>query len=191
MKKIFFIFFLALSVQNIFACDICGCSSGNYFIGPFPQFNKHFLGMRYSFRNFNTVLKSDNNQFSNDFYQTVELWGGIRLSKKWQLFIFAPFNINHSITDDGRKQNNGFGDITIIGNYNLLNELKLNRDTETASQQVWLGGGLKIPTGKFTPDTSEIVLSANTQPGTGSFDFLLSASYSLQVKNWGMNSNMN
>lgn len=191
MKKIFFILFITLSFQNVFACDMCGCSSSNYFMGPFPQFNKYFLGTRYSFRKFNTVLKSDNNQFSNDFYQTVELWGGMRISKRWQLFIFAPFNFNRSITDDGCKQNKGIGDITLIGNYNLLNRLTLRKDSETVYQQLWVGGGLKIPTGKFTVDTSEIVSSANNQPGTGSLDFLLSVTYSLQVKNWGMNSNVN
>jgi hypothetical protein len=191
MKKIFILFLLTLSFQNAYTCDICGCSSGNYFIGPFPQFNKHFFGMRYSYRSFNTVLKSDNNQFSKDFYQTVELWGGLQLGSKWQLIVFAPYNINHSVTDDGNKKNSGLSDITIIANYNLLNKKYLNKDTETVSQQLWLGGGIKVPSGKFVVDTSALVASANNQPGTGSFDFLISLTYSYQIMSWGINCNLN
>ena len=190
MRKLLILILLTISLQNAFSCDICGCSSGNYFIGPFPQFNKYFLGMRYSFRSFNTVLNSDNNQFSNDFYQTVELWGGLRLNKKWQLFMFAPYNINQSVSDEGKKQNNGLGDMTLIGNYNLFDKKYLTKDTQTVSQQLWIGAGVKLPTGKFSIDTSELVSSANSQSGTGSFDFLITATYTLVIEDWGLTSNI-
>ena len=174
-----------------FSCDICGCSSGNYFNGPFPQFNKYFFGVRYSFRSYNTILKADYNQFSKDFYQTTEFWGGLTLRKKWQLFLFAPYNINQSVSDDGKKYNDGIGDMTLIGNYNLLNKKSLNKDTQTVSQQLWLGAGIKLPTGKFSVDTSELVSSANNQAGTGSYDFILTASYTLVIEDWGFTSNLN
>src|ERR1035437_7016796 len=125
MKKIFFIITLTISFQQLFACDLCGCSSGNYFLGPTPQFSKYFIGVRYSFRSFNTVLKNDAGQFSKDFYQTTELWGGFRIKQRFQILTFVPFNINRSNTDDGIKMNHGFGDMTIIGNYNLFDNKSL------------------------------------------------------------------
>ena len=191
MKKTIFTLVLAASLQQLFACDICGCSSGNYFLGPTPQFNKHFIGLRYSFRSFNTVLKNDDSQFSKDFYQTAELWGGFKIKKKFQVLTFVPFNSNHSITDDGEKKNNGFGDITVIGSYKLFDKIILNKDTQTVSQQLWIGGGVKLPTAEFSLDTSELVSSANSQAGTGSLDFLINAAYTLVIDNWGFTSDIN
>ena len=191
MKKILFVVIIAISFHPLFACDICGCSSGNYFLGPTPQFSKHFIGLRYSFRSYNTVLATDASQFSNDFYQTTELWGGFKIRNKFQFLSFVPYNFNYSTTDDGIKRNNGLGDITVIGNYNLLKTKFLNKDTLTVGQQLWIGGGIKLPTGKFSVDTTELVSSANSQAGTGSLDFLLPASYSLAIDNWGLTSNIN
>jgi hypothetical protein len=191
MKRIILFVLLIFSIHETFACDICGCSSGNYFIGPFPQFNKHFVGIRYSFRTFNTVLKSDHAQFSKDFYQTTELMGGMKIGKRWQLLTFVPFNINYSATDDGLKQSSGWGDITLLGNYNVFDKIALTKDTESVSQQLWFGGGVKLPTGRFAVDTNELASSANRQPGTGSFDFLVTSTYTLRIKKWGLTSNAN
>jgi hypothetical protein len=189
MKRALFVILLFGIFTDSYACDICGCSSGSYFIGPFPQFNRHFIGLQYTFRNFSTELSSDNTQFSKDFYQTTELLAGTRIGNRWQALMFLPYNINHSVTDDGTNNSKGFGDLTLLGNYNLFNKRSLTRDTNTIFQQLWIGGGTKLPTGKFAVDTSELVSSANMQPGTGSFDIMLNAIYSLQVKNWGLNIN--
>jgi len=191
MKRIVFAFLMTLSAFQLFACDICGCSSGNFFLGPMPQFNKHFIGLRYSFRSFNTMLQTDNSQFSKDFYQTTELWGGFKIKNNFQVLGFIPYNFNHSTTDDGAKTNNGIGEITLIGNYNLFNKIDLNKDTLSTGQQLWIGAGIKLPTGPFSVDTTELVSSANSQTGTGSIDFLLTATYSLFVDDWGLNSNIN
>ncbi len=191
MKKIILFIAVMLSLQNVFACDICGCSSGNYFVGPYPQFNRHFIGLQYSFRSFRTVLNSDNTQYSNDFYQTLQLMAGTNIGYRWQLMFFAPYNINHSHSDDGISNEQGFGDISLLGNYKILSDKSLNKDTVSVSQQWFIGGGLKVPTGKFEVDSAELVSSANSQPGTGSLDFILNSTYILQIGNWGVNSNVN
>jgi len=190
MIKFFLLACLILIFQQLFSCDICGCSSGSYFLGPVPIYSKHFIGFRYSNRSFNTVLKTDANQFSKDFYQTTELWGGLKIKNKFQVLAFIPYNINHSTTDDGARMNKGFGDMTIIGNYDLFENKSLTKDTLTVGQQLWFGFGVKIPTGYYKVDTSELVSSANSQAGTGSFDFLLTASYNLIINDWGLSSNM-
>ena len=192
MKKILFIALLfIISSTKIYSCDICGCNSGSYFIGPFPQFSRNFAGIRYSFEKYATVLSSDQTQFSNDFYQTTELMAGTNIKNRLQLLLFVPYNTMHSKSDDGINHNNGFGDMTFMGNYNLLSKKYLNRDTVTVFQQLWLGAGVKVPTGKFAVDTGELVASANNQLGTGSFDYMLNLIYSFQIKSWGFNVNTN
>ncbi len=191
MKKITVILLLLLTFNPSFACDLCGCNSGNYFIGPLPQFNTLFVSLRYSFQRYNTTLLGDNSQFSNDLYQSTELMLGTRIKNKWQLLAFIPYNKSKLESDDGIKESKGLGDITLNGNYNIMNKIALNKDTNTVDQQLWIGAGIKLPTGKFNVDENEIVSSTNSQPGSGSFDFLLNALYTLQIKSWGLNLNVN
>ncbi len=189
--KIALFLLISLTLKNLVACDICGCSSGNYFLGPTPQFNTYFIGTRYSFRSFSTVIKTDNEQYSKDFYQTAELWGGLKINQRFQALAFLPYNINHSKTDDGNKLNEGLGDLTLIGNYSILDKVTLTKENAAVSQQLYIGLGVKVPTGQYSINTDEIVSSANSQPGTGSLDYLLSTSYNLTINNWGIASNLN
>ena len=191
IKRLLLIVLLTIIIPKLYACDLCGCNSGNYFIGPFPQFNSHFIGFQYSFQRYGTVLSSDHTQFSNDFYQTTELMARTNIRRKWQVLMFMPYHILYSKSDDGINQNHGFGDMTFMGNYNLLNRKYLNRDTETIFQQVWIGAGIKLPTGKFSVNPDNPVASANMQAGTGSFDYMVNLIYSFQIKSWGFNLNSN
>jgi hypothetical protein len=93
------------------------------------------------------------------------------------------------MSDDGVKNTNGFGDITVISNYKLVD--KRTSGTNMISQQLWVGGGLKFPTGKFSPNVDDIIPDANNQAGTGSVDFILDAIYTYHINDWGINSNVN
>lgn len=190
MKKALLLTVLCFSLFQTFACDICGCSSGNYFIGLLPQFRKHFFGTRYTFRSYTSHIAGDAAQFSKDFYQTAELWGGMNMGQKWQLMAFVPYNINRQTSDDGIRNSSGIGDITLIGNYKLLNTRAGTKKGDWLSQQLWVGGGVKLPTGKFAADPDDIIPDANNQPGTGSVDFLLDALYTIHVGDWGVNSSV-
>ena len=117
-------------------------------------------------------------------------FGGYKLNPKFQILAFAPFNINNSITDDGIRSNNGFGDITLITNYNILNRNSVTSKDAMVSQQLSFGVGIKLPSGAFTVDTSEIISSTSHQAGTGSVDFLLTSAYNLSINNWGLSSNL-
>jgi hypothetical protein len=189
--KIALFLLISLTLKNLVACDICGCSTGNYFLGPTPQFKSYFIGTRYSFRSFNTVLKTDNEQYSKDFYQTAEIWSGLKINQRFQALVFIPYNINYSKTDDGNKLHEGLGDLTLIGNYSILDKVSLTKENAAVSQQLYVGLGVKVPTGQYSLNMAEVVSSANSQPGTGSLDFLLSTSYNLTINNWGIASNLN
>jgi hypothetical protein len=192
-KAVVSIVFLFILISSACTCDICGCGLGNYYIGMLPQFSRSFFGLRYQYRRFHTQLTSDHTQFSNDIFQSIELWGGVNISKRWQMLAFLPYNLNKQISDDGISHTHGLGDIAVLMNYKIFDKSSVNKHNSSISQQLWLGAGIKIPTGKVDIDTNdpEIVAVANSQMGTGSTDILLNAMYTIRFNKVGINTTAN
>jgi len=190
MKKIFLVIIMMTicSCYKISACDICGCGVSNYYIGILPQFNHKFFGFRYHFSSYNTRLVNDPTQFSKDFYQTIEWWGGWNIGKRFQVLALVPYNFNHQNSDEGVSNKNGLGDVIVIGNYKVL-DIRSMAGNKNISQQLWIGGGLKLPTGKFDVDASDPDLAAiaNGQLGSGSTDVILNAMYNIHINKLGIN----
>jgi hypothetical protein len=179
---------LSSSIQ-LFACEICGCGVGNFYLGMMPNFTNKFIGIRYRSLYYRTQANNDPSQFSNDNYETIEIWNGWNLGKKWQLITFIPFQINQRITDDGTKTNTGIGDITVLANYKIW-----NYEESLVMHQLWIGGGAKLPTGQYKIDFSDPTYNLgdpNGQTGTGSLDYLLNVNHALTYLKWGVNTTVN
>lgn len=194
MKKYLIVLILILAVvQESSACEICGCGVGNYYIGLLPQFKSRFIGLRYQFNKFNTRLTSDPTQFSKDFYQSVEIWSGWNIGKRFQLLALVPMNFNHQVSDEGTTNLKGLGDAVVLMNYKLLDINSKTSGSKNISQQLWIGGGLKLPTGKFDiePNDPDVASLANTQLGSGSTDVLLNGMYNIRISKWGITTQAN
>lgn len=174
---------------SIKACPICGCGGGNLYVGLLPDFKYQFIGLRFHASQYHTQLVSDPSQFSTNDYSSIELWGGLRLGKKFQLLAFVPYYINKQVDDDGTTYTHGLGDITVMGQYQVFKSPDRS-SARSLKQQLWMGGGIKLPTGPFNAnmlDSNTTVADINAQIGTGSVDFLINGMYGLSIRNFGLN----
>ena len=201
MKKLFLSFILFFFLSAAFACPICGCGVGGFYIGLLPTYQSQFIGVRYQYAHFETRLKNDPSQYSHDYYRTAELYGGITFGHaNWQLLGFVPYHINYQNTDDGIVKNNGLGDISVLLNHKILQTSHLNTKKHSLfKQELWVGAGLKVPTGKYkvnfadstTTELDDLLGDVNSQMGTGSLDFILNAMYNVRINSFGINTTVN
>src|SRR4029079_1506292 len=85
MKKFFLSFIFLFMLSAAFACPICGCGVGGFYICLLSVNQTSFIGLRYQYSHYDTRLADEPDQFSKDYYHVVEVWGGITLGQKWQL----------------------------------------------------------------------------------------------------------
>ena len=170
------------------ACDVCGCSIGGNYFGILPQFNRHFVGFRYSEQSFNSAHSRKAAQ-SGDFdseerFRTIDVVGRFYPARRLQILALLPYH-DFQRTDNGIfTHTQGIGDVSVMGSFILIN-------TGDSLRRNWqhtltVGGGLKLPTGQHAlTDREGQVLLENMQPGSGSTDFILSAAYTIRKGAWG------
>jgi len=192
MKKILALtIILTLTFTDLYSCDICGGGAGNYYVGLLPQFNKKLIGIRYQFNQLNTNLDIHGNKtaLSNtEKYQTLDIWGAWNIGNKWRVMTTIPYSFiekEHLGTNQIFKKQ-GLSDLTLTGYYNLL---KITRSN--INQSIWIGTGIKLPTGKY----NNLEVKNNSpnifQLGTGSTDFLTQLNYDININSWGLNTTIN
>ncbi len=192
MKKVFLIIITAvISVQFTYACDICGCGVGNNYLGIMPEFHKHIFGIRYQNNSLRThigVGGTSSYLTTTENYTTAELWGGWNIAKHVRILGNAPYSFNTKTNATENLSKNGIGDITFTGFYEVLNQRK-SLYQKLLVQNLWIGAGIKLPTGKYNPaDKDNNMQSANLfQLGTGSTDFLASLMYDVRLQDAGIN----
>ena len=162
-------------------CDLCAC-----YLGIDPSYNSSQIGIRYSsFQYFtpgqtqtdpNLDHEEHGTEDSYESYNNVELTGRYYFSPQIRVLLNAPYSMN----DINGKRIKDFGDISLIGQYQLYNT---DIDAETDfRQRLFAGGGVKFPTGAYNKSIVFGEVDPHFQPGTGSFDFLLSTTYLARYK---------
>lgn len=169
------------------ACDVCGCANGGAYYGLMPQSNRAMVGVRYTHQSFVTHAESQYLRTSETF-QSTELYGRFFPLKRVQVLASLPYRFDQQSTTSGLKKQQGWGDATVLMHYNVLNTFMDSEKNRRFNHSLLLGGGVKIPTGKFRYDESNplVVANANFQPGTGSTDLILNAFYTLTFAQWGL-----
>jgi len=187
MKKAFLILLIIKSFSSQ-ACDVCGCANGASFFGILPQSHFRFGGLRYQNKTFVSHVKS-NLLRSEENFQAIEPWIRLYPIKKTQLIFIGSYqsNLQTLLSSGEKKQLQGFGDITAIAHFNVLNTFM--DSSMHKSDYIWLlGGGIKLPTGKYEYGiNSDEVANPNFQLGTGSFDYIINSIYTLRKSSIGLN----
>ncbi|MEL6534289.1 MAG: hypothetical protein AAFQ98_02695 [Bacteroidota bacterium] len=188
-KPILIILVLLVSSLQSQACDVCGCNLSGVYFGLSPMSTSHFVGLNYQYASFRAAIDNDGyyfqDEYSHDTFHRVELVGRIRLAQRWQLRIGLPMVYQ---TMEGSSQNltvSGLADPTLMVHMMPFNTG--NDFTKKAMHVLMLGAGVKAPVGEFNFQDQGTRVNPNFQPGTGSWDFLFNASYTLRRANFGWN----
>lgn len=189
MKNLLIFSFLFLQT-TAWACDICGCANGGAYFGIMPQIGRPFVGLRYRMSAYDSHLNSKLLRTKENFVAT-ELWARLYPVKRVQVMAFVPYYVNQQqeVLSGVTRKIHGIGDITVMANYNVFNTFWDTTRVHRVNHTLLVGGGIKVPTGRFRYDQTEIseVNNPNFQLGTGSVDVLLSALYSMRLGSWGWN----
>ncbi len=182
----FYLGFLSLflfSGNPVQACDRCGCSLSGHYLSALPQYQRHVAGARWFYRGFESEHHGD--EYTREQFHSMELWGRFYPLKRLQILGVLPVNFFTQTGGEAPLTRNGLGDAVLLANYNLLQNVWGN--DKKWRQAFYLGGGVKLPTGKFDRRLVDQGVNPNMQPGTGAFDWLLSGTYTLRRGDWGLN----
>jgi hypothetical protein len=162
-------------------CDLCAC-----YLGIDPSYNSSQIGIRYSSFQYFTPGQTETNpnldheehstEDSYENYDNFELTGRYYFSPQVRILLNAPYSMN----DINGKRIRDFGDVSIIGQYQVFNT-DIDADTELR-HRIFVGGGIKLPTGAYNKSIVFGEVDPHFQPGTGSYDFILSGTYLARYK---------
>lgn len=198
MKRIIVYTLLLLCTGGTFACDICGCGVGSYYLGILPQFNQRFIGLRYQYNALNTHLGPQGQRTAitaDESYHIAELWGAWNVGQRFRVMAILPYNFNYrevpGAGTSGSKR--GLGDVALIGYFRLFDLSAATAQSGLFNHSLWIGGGIKAPTGSY--DNSERVNVGSDAPnsfqlGTGSTDFTANLAYDARLMDLGFNLNV-
>jgi hypothetical protein len=152
-----------------------------------PEPRLHFAGFQYQYNSFKakhpSLFAGKPDEESRTRYNTLQLWGRYALSNRVQFYGFVPWRYNVQHADTNVHHASGIGDVSVMAGVVLV-----NRSGHTTQHQLLAAGGTKLPTGHYMgiaeADRQGL---PNLQPGTGSFDFLLNANYTLRYRLFGIN----
>ena len=202
---------------NLLACDICGCYMG---VTPYDNQSSIMLLHRYRMfngypgmggRGFvpNTGYlaarplnqagvghqhdlnagEHDHVKSKDDFelFRTIELRGQWFVHPRVEVIGIVPMQSNSmAYGGDEPSHMTSLGDVNVLAGYHVLRSIM----DKPLQQRLVLGGGIKLPTGKFyVTDRNGFRYPLLNQPGTGSTDFLFYTRYSAAWRWYGITAN--
>lgn len=191
------------------ACDVCGI-----FMGITPYDNQSSIGLYYRYRAFNgynttatsgafmpdgslrntqPMLVNHHDDATNvysskdyEVYRTIECRAKYYIHQRIELNFIIPYRMNNQSMNSVETKVAGIGDVNFYAGYHLIRKIA----TEKVQHRLILGGGIKLPTGEYKMVNNEERVDALIQPGTGTNDGFLYATYITGYKNLGFNSTL-
>ena len=170
-------------------CDACGCSASGGSMGFSSMLATQYVGIRYLNQRYESRDGIFNNSpIAKEKFNTWQLWSKFPISKKVQMIALLPYHAHERERVSGNESISGIGDFTVLAYFEAW---KTKSDSTQWSHSVQLGGGVKAPTGKYDAANNAGSVNASFQIGTGSWDYLLAAEYSLNYQMGGLMLNGN
>lgn len=181
MKKYISILLLSMFVIKAHACDACGCAASGGGLGFTSLFDQKYIGVRYMYQSYLTKDGVYNNSpFIHDQFNTIQLWGRIPITSRWDVLVNLPYQNHTSDKTAGKQSIKGVGDASFSVLYNALIISRNDFD-----HIINVGSGIKLPTGTYDAKNNSSV-NPSFQLGTGSWDANVLADYQMKYKSWGM-----
>lgn len=181
-RLIFLLLVICLGLHtSSFACEVCGCSATGSIMTINPDFRSNFvtLGWRYS-----RFYASENLDGGTDYFHQANLTMGFRPLPRWQILTILPYNLNRHVSVLEDNAFNGLGDGVFMTRFTVAEPSDSSRSG--IQQYLFLGAGIKSPTGKFDLNNQETAMPANFQLGSGSWDYLFNLLYNFRYRPWGI-----
>lgn len=181
--------FQRLAMLEDFDCDACGCSASGGSMGFGSMLNNNFVGLRYlkqSYTSRDGIFA--NSPWIDENFNTIQAWARIPVTDKIQISALVPYHFNERKLTAGTENIAGLGDITVMALYTVF---ETQKDSTFFTHKINLGGGVKLPTGKFTEANNLGSVNQSFQLGTGSWDFPIVSEYVVKHKNLGLNTTLN
>lgn len=172
----------------VYYCDTCGCSANGGSMGFTSLLNTNFVGVRYLNQSYTTRQGIfDNSPWVNEHFNSVQIWSKIPVSKTIQISALLPYLANNRQLASGIETINGIGDATVLA---MATVFETKNDSAFVAQKWQIGGGLKVPTGKYSTANNG-TLNPSFQLGSGSWDYLLLSEYVVKKQNIGLHTAVN
>lgn len=181
--------FQRLAMMEDFDCDACGCSASGGSMGFGSMLNNNFVGLRYmkqSYTSRDGIFA--NSPWIDENFNTIQAWARVPVTEKIQISALVPYHFNERQLTAGTENIEGLGDITVMALYTVF---ETKKDSTFFTHKINLGGGVKLPTGKFKEANNLGSVNQSFQLGTGSWDFPIVSEYVVKHKNLGLNTTLN
>ncbi|MFI5173083.1 MAG: hypothetical protein ACHQFW_11875 [Chitinophagales bacterium] len=196
MKRIYLLVVLLFSYVGVMSCDFCNC-----YLGLDPGYNKNTIGLRANWRtaewtppvsglrlahNGHGVEGTMGHETLQESFITGELFVKYSPIPKLRVYATLPYAFNTLEYDGVTESRNALSDLSLMAMYQLANTMA--HDSAKVRHRLFAGLGVKFPTGKSEGASDvDIPMAHHLYSGTGSTDFLVSASYIGKLRKIGWN----
>lgn len=237
-RKYRLLFLFVLFSNTILACDLCSVYMGiqpQDFKSSFGlRYRYRLFEREYTFSSANTTNISPTARLISPFgstinhgdehvigvseketylyaeeYNSVDVVLNLFFGKQFNLILSNSFSDNYIYRKDSLINNiSGFGDLSVIANYRLINT-KISSDSLAKNKlmhRLTFGAGVDLPTGSYTKQsavgyettilpntiigTPKFELDPHLQAGTGSFNYIVMLEYLAKINRVGLNTNV-